>query len=119
MKYLSCSDILFQSFMSAERSTSSVVQKDAMAFLYSFHRSGYFMGNVVKRDGFGTRIGSMCINILIIYLFIFGTRTTGCLLRCSPRFSERFFWHSASSCPCGYLWDARIWVLLECIRTLG
>ncbi|KAI5341413.1 hypothetical protein L3X38_020687 [Prunus dulcis] len=41
-----------------QRSTSSAVQKEASAFLYISQISGYWIGNIQKRSGFGASNGS-------------------------------------------------------------
>ena len=61
MKCCSLSFRVAQSLRSAPRSISSAVQNEPTAFLYSAHRSGYWIGNVVKRFIVGTRIGSAIV----------------------------------------------------------
>ncbi len=58
MKWCSLSVSLFQSAMSAVRSISSAVQKDAWAFLYIFQMSAWHMGKRMIWCGFSCRSGS-------------------------------------------------------------
>ena len=57
MKCCSVDKSLFQSAVSAERSISSAVQKDASAFLYILQMSLCWMGKRTKRRGFVWRNG--------------------------------------------------------------
>ncbi|GMF55948.1 unnamed protein product [Phytophthora fragariaefolia] len=49
-----------QSLRSCTRSSSSAVQNETSAFLYTFHTSCSWIGNSMNRFGFSTRNGSGC-----------------------------------------------------------